>query len=276
MGFDGERGNTGNFNTTGAACYRTNANINGWGCYNFEGRTLTVGGVARTCGQMPLTGFAELISAWAAVRSAGFAGGGVWWRRTGRRAISPVAFGGGEGFGIGAEFAGGAAAGCEAFAGGAASDGGIASPGAGGVASGGGFAGVDCFGTVGGAVGVSALHRHTHVLHIGIDELERKLGLAGARHQHVGAFASFDLEAVSAQLRTQCALDIARNGTSFAPDMMGTVMSSGIAASPAVIRKMQLTARRGGVATRRDVPRFETGELFGGSRHLRDRRRSRR
>ena len=29
--------------------------INGWGCYNFEGRTLTVGGVARTCGQMPLT-----------------------------------------------------------------------------------------------------------------------------------------------------------------------------------------------------------------------------
>ena len=48
-------GNTGNFNTTGGACYRTNANINGWGCYNFDGRTLTVGGVARTCGQMPLT-----------------------------------------------------------------------------------------------------------------------------------------------------------------------------------------------------------------------------
>ena len=45
-------GNTGNFNTTGAVCYRTNANINGWGCYNFEGRTLTVGGVARTCGQI--------------------------------------------------------------------------------------------------------------------------------------------------------------------------------------------------------------------------------
>ena len=52
-------GNTGNFNTTGAACYRTNANINGWGCYNFEGRTLTVGGVARTCGQMPLTRSAD-------------------------------------------------------------------------------------------------------------------------------------------------------------------------------------------------------------------------
>ena len=48
-------GNTGNFNTTGAACYRTNVNINGWGCYNFDGRTVTVGGVARTCGQMPLT-----------------------------------------------------------------------------------------------------------------------------------------------------------------------------------------------------------------------------
>jgi len=52
-------GNTGNFNTTGAACYRTNTNINGWGCYNFDGRTLTVGGVARTCGQMPLTRSAD-------------------------------------------------------------------------------------------------------------------------------------------------------------------------------------------------------------------------
>ncbi len=48
-------GNTGNFNTTAAVCYRTNASINGWGCFNFDGRTLTVGGVARTCGQMPLT-----------------------------------------------------------------------------------------------------------------------------------------------------------------------------------------------------------------------------
>ena len=52
-------GNTGNFNTTGAVCYRTNANINGWGCFNFEGRTLTVGGVARTCGQLPLTRAAD-------------------------------------------------------------------------------------------------------------------------------------------------------------------------------------------------------------------------
>ncbi len=52
-------GNTGNFNTTGAGCYRTNANINGWGCYNFDGRTLTVGGVARSCGQMPLTRAAD-------------------------------------------------------------------------------------------------------------------------------------------------------------------------------------------------------------------------
>jgi endoglucanase len=48
-------GNTGNFNTTGAVCYRTSQNIAGWGCSNFDGRTLTVGGVARTCGQMSLT-----------------------------------------------------------------------------------------------------------------------------------------------------------------------------------------------------------------------------
>ncbi len=47
--------NTGNFNTTGATCYRTSQTINGWGCSNFDGRTLTVGGQARTCGQLPVT-----------------------------------------------------------------------------------------------------------------------------------------------------------------------------------------------------------------------------
>ena len=52
-------GNTGNFNTTGGVCYRTSATVNGWGCYNFDGRTLTVGGVARTCGQMPVTRSAD-------------------------------------------------------------------------------------------------------------------------------------------------------------------------------------------------------------------------
>ena len=52
-------GNTGNFNTTAAVCYRTNATINGWGCFNFDGRTVTVGGVARTCGQLPLTRAAD-------------------------------------------------------------------------------------------------------------------------------------------------------------------------------------------------------------------------
>jgi len=51
--------NTGNFNTTGAACFRTNVNIAGWGCSNFDGRTVTVGGVARTCGQLPLTRAAD-------------------------------------------------------------------------------------------------------------------------------------------------------------------------------------------------------------------------
>jgi hypothetical protein len=47
--------NTGNFNTTGAVCYRTASTVNGWGCSNFDGRTVTVGGQARTCGQLPLT-----------------------------------------------------------------------------------------------------------------------------------------------------------------------------------------------------------------------------
>jgi hypothetical protein len=52
-------GNSGNFNTTGAVCYRTNATVSGWGCFNFDGRTVTVGGVARTCGQLPLTRSAD-------------------------------------------------------------------------------------------------------------------------------------------------------------------------------------------------------------------------
>lgn len=52
-------GSTGNFNTTGAACYRTNGTLNGWGCHNFDGRTVTVGGEARTCGQTPITRSAD-------------------------------------------------------------------------------------------------------------------------------------------------------------------------------------------------------------------------
>jgi endoglucanase len=52
-------GTTNNFNTTGAVCYRTSATINGWGCSNVDGRTITVGGAARTCGQLPLTRAAD-------------------------------------------------------------------------------------------------------------------------------------------------------------------------------------------------------------------------
>ncbi len=47
-------GNSGNFNTTGAACYRTSAAINGWGCFNMDGRTVSVNGAATTCGTMPV------------------------------------------------------------------------------------------------------------------------------------------------------------------------------------------------------------------------------
>jgi hypothetical protein len=51
-------GQSGNFNTTGAVCYTVNTNINGWGCSNAAGRTVTVNGTAVTCGQMPLPGSA--------------------------------------------------------------------------------------------------------------------------------------------------------------------------------------------------------------------------
>ncbi len=47
--------NTGNFNTTAAACYRTSQAINGWGCANFGGRTVSVNGgtATSTCGAGP-------------------------------------------------------------------------------------------------------------------------------------------------------------------------------------------------------------------------------
>lgn len=42
--------NTGNFNTTGKVCYKTTQNISGWGCANFQGRTVKVNGVVVACG----------------------------------------------------------------------------------------------------------------------------------------------------------------------------------------------------------------------------------
>ena len=47
-------GNSGNFGTAGAYCFRTPDNITGWNCSNFTGRTLKVNGVTETCGAMPL------------------------------------------------------------------------------------------------------------------------------------------------------------------------------------------------------------------------------
>jgi endoglucanase len=46
---------SGNFNTTGAACLRTSQTVNGWGCSNLDGRTVSVnGGTATpTCGAGP-------------------------------------------------------------------------------------------------------------------------------------------------------------------------------------------------------------------------------
>jgi endoglucanase len=46
--------NSGNFNTTGPYCFRTSYAIAGWGCSNFDGRTLLVNDVAKSCGNMPL------------------------------------------------------------------------------------------------------------------------------------------------------------------------------------------------------------------------------
>ena len=45
---------SGPFNTTGAVCLRVTDDIAGWGCSNFEGRSVKVNGVAVTCAQVPL------------------------------------------------------------------------------------------------------------------------------------------------------------------------------------------------------------------------------
>jgi hypothetical protein len=46
---------SGNFNTGGAICLRTSATVRGWGCSNFQGRTVSVNGGAATssCGAGP-------------------------------------------------------------------------------------------------------------------------------------------------------------------------------------------------------------------------------
>jgi endoglucanase len=46
---------SGNFNTTGPICLRTSRTVNGWGCSNFDGRTVRVNGAAATstCGGGP-------------------------------------------------------------------------------------------------------------------------------------------------------------------------------------------------------------------------------
>jgi endoglucanase len=47
-------GQSGNFNTTGPVCFRTSADIAGWGCSNFTDRTVAVNNVTVSCGEMPL------------------------------------------------------------------------------------------------------------------------------------------------------------------------------------------------------------------------------
>jgi hypothetical protein len=42
------------FGTTNAVCIRVTEQVDGWGCSNMTGRTVSVNGTAVTCGQMPL------------------------------------------------------------------------------------------------------------------------------------------------------------------------------------------------------------------------------
>jgi len=47
-------GQSGNFNTTAAYCFRTPDTINGWGCSNFTGRSLLVNDQSKSCGSLPM------------------------------------------------------------------------------------------------------------------------------------------------------------------------------------------------------------------------------
>ena len=42
------------FNTTGPVCIRVTEQVDGWGCSNEAGRTVSVNGTSVSCGQMPL------------------------------------------------------------------------------------------------------------------------------------------------------------------------------------------------------------------------------
>jgi hypothetical protein len=42
------------FGTTGAVCIRVTEQVDGWGCSNMDGRSVSVNGTSVMCGQMPL------------------------------------------------------------------------------------------------------------------------------------------------------------------------------------------------------------------------------
>jgi hypothetical protein len=47
-------GTSGVLGTTGPVCLRVSGAISGWGCSNFDGRTIKINGETVTCGQLPL------------------------------------------------------------------------------------------------------------------------------------------------------------------------------------------------------------------------------
>jgi hypothetical protein len=47
-------GASGAFGTTGPACFKVTGDIAGWGCSNFDGRTVKVNGRTVMCAELPL------------------------------------------------------------------------------------------------------------------------------------------------------------------------------------------------------------------------------
>lgn len=71
-------GSSGNFNTVNAVCLKVKSPVNGWGCSNFDGRTLKINGVTKTCGAAMGTATADGWY-WLDIGAGAYAWASIYW-----------------------------------------------------------------------------------------------------------------------------------------------------------------------------------------------------